>query len=92
VSEPRTDTLAVSGRNAALRRAGERRRGASGPADIFGSSGGAINSLVLVAKHPELVRTLAAHEPPPVTFPGGHDGFVTDPGAFAAVLRTVLDG
>ena len=28
----------------------------------------------------------------PVTFPGGHDGFLTDPGAFAAVLRTALDG
>ena len=28
----------------------------------------------------------------PVTFPGGHDGFLTDPGGFAAVLRTVLDG
>ena len=28
----------------------------------------------------------------PVTSPGGHDGFVSDPGAFAAVLRTVLDG
>jgi hypothetical protein len=27
----------------------------------------------------------------PVTFPGGHDGFLSDPGAFAAVLRTVLD-
>jgi pimeloyl-ACP methyl ester carboxylesterase len=28
----------------------------------------------------------------PVTFPGGHDGFRGDPGAFAAVLRTVVDG
>jgi pimeloyl-ACP methyl ester carboxylesterase len=28
----------------------------------------------------------------PVTFPGGHDGFLSAPGAFAAVLRTVLDG
>jgi hypothetical protein len=28
----------------------------------------------------------------PVTFPGGHDGFLSVPGAFAAVLRTVLDG
>lgn len=36
----------------------------AGPADIFGSSGGAINALVLVAKQPELVRTLVAHEPP----------------------------
>jgi hypothetical protein len=28
----------------------------------------------------------------PVTFPGGHDGFLSDPGAFADVLRTALDG
>ena len=189
----------------------------AGPADVFGSSGGAVNALALVASHPRLVATLVAHEPPaarelpdrepvlaacagiretyqrsgygpamamfvalvshagpippgfggqpapdpaafglparddgsrddpllgphmsacpghrhdfdalraassrirlgvgaqsgqmmagraaaavagrlgttPVTFPGGHDGFLTDPGAFAAVLRTVLDG
>jgi pimeloyl-ACP methyl ester carboxylesterase len=189
----------------------------AGPADVFASSGGAVNALALVAGHPRLVATLVAHEPPaagelpdrepvlaacagiretyqatgygpamaafialvsrpgpippgfsgqpaldpaafglpahddgsrddpllglhmtacpghrhdfdalrasptriilgvgaqsgqmmagraavavaerlattPVTFPGGHDGFVTDPGAFAAVLRTVLDG
>jgi len=36
----------------------------AGPVDIFGSSGGAVNALVLVAKHPEDVRTLVAHEPP----------------------------
>jgi pimeloyl-ACP methyl ester carboxylesterase len=35
-----------------------------GPADLFGSSGGAINALVLVGKQPGLVRTLLAHEPP----------------------------
>jgi pimeloyl-ACP methyl ester carboxylesterase len=35
-----------------------------GPVDIFGSSGGAVNALALVAKHPEQVRTLVAHEPP----------------------------
>lgn len=189
----------------------------AGPTDVFGSSGGAVNALALVASHPELVSTLVAHEPPaarelpdgaavlaacagirelyqrdgfgpamakfiamvscegpippgfpaqpapdpaafglpahddgsrndpllglhmtacvgyqhdfdllraaptrivlgvgtqsgqnmagraavavagrldvtPVTFPGGHDGFHTDPAAFAAVLRTVLDG
>jgi len=34
------------------------------PADIFGSSGGAVNALALVARHPGLVRTLVAHEPP----------------------------
>jgi pimeloyl-ACP methyl ester carboxylesterase len=36
----------------------------AGPADIFASSGGAVNALVLVARHPEQVRTLIAHEPP----------------------------
>jgi len=34
------------------------------PVDVFGSSGGAINGLALVARHPEEVRTLIAHEPP----------------------------
>jgi len=34
------------------------------PVDIFASSGGAVNALVLVAQHPEQVRTLVAHEPP----------------------------
>ncbi|MFL5869877.1 MAG: alpha/beta fold hydrolase [Solirubrobacterales bacterium] len=34
------------------------------PVDIFASSGGAVNGLALVAKHPEQVRTLVAHEPP----------------------------
>lgn len=34
------------------------------PMDMFGSSGGAITSLALVARHPEQVRTLVAHEPP----------------------------
>ena len=37
---------------------------ATGPVDIFASSGGAVNALALVAKHPEQVRTLVAHEPP----------------------------
>jgi pimeloyl-ACP methyl ester carboxylesterase len=36
----------------------------AGPVDLFGSSGGAITSLALVAEHPEDVRTLVAHEPP----------------------------
>ena len=39
-----------------------------GPVDIFGSSGGAVFGLALVAKHPEDVRTLVAHEPPIATF------------------------
>lgn len=34
------------------------------PVDLFASSGGAVNALALVARHPEQVRTLVAHEPP----------------------------
>jgi pimeloyl-ACP methyl ester carboxylesterase len=36
----------------------------AGAVDLFASSGGAVNALALVAKHPEQVRTLVAHEPP----------------------------
>jgi pimeloyl-ACP methyl ester carboxylesterase len=35
-----------------------------GPVDLFASSGGAINALALVTRHPDDVRTLVAHEPP----------------------------
>jgi pimeloyl-ACP methyl ester carboxylesterase len=35
-----------------------------GPVDLFATSGGAVNALALVSKHPEEVRTLVAHEPP----------------------------
>jgi pimeloyl-ACP methyl ester carboxylesterase len=34
------------------------------PIEMFASSGGAVNALALVARHPEQVRTLVAHEPP----------------------------
>ncbi|RYU15263.1 alpha/beta fold hydrolase [Nocardioides iriomotensis] len=34
--------------------------------DLMGSSGGAVNGLALVARHPGRVRTLVAHEPPAV--------------------------
>ena len=37
------------------------------PLDLFGSSGGAVNALALVAANPDLVRTLVAHEPPSVS-------------------------
>jgi pimeloyl-ACP methyl ester carboxylesterase len=37
---------------------------AAGPVDLFASSGGAVNALALVARHPDDVRTLVAHEPP----------------------------
>jgi pimeloyl-ACP methyl ester carboxylesterase len=44
------------------------------PVDVFASSGGAVNALALVAAHPDLVRTLVAHEPPAVALlPDAHD-------------------
>jgi pimeloyl-ACP methyl ester carboxylesterase len=39
-----------------------------GRVDVFASSGGAVNALALVERHPEDVRTLVAHEPPVVTY------------------------
>jgi pimeloyl-ACP methyl ester carboxylesterase len=36
----------------------------AGPVDLFGSSGGAVTALALVAAHPDDVHTLVAHEPP----------------------------
>ncbi|MFF3013177.1 alpha/beta fold hydrolase [Streptomyces sp. NPDC057939] len=36
----------------------------AGAVDVFASSGGAVNGLALVARYPDLVRTLVAHEPP----------------------------
>jgi pimeloyl-ACP methyl ester carboxylesterase len=36
----------------------------AGAVEMFASSGGAVNALALVARHPEQVRTLVAHEPP----------------------------
>jgi pimeloyl-ACP methyl ester carboxylesterase len=39
----------------------------AGPVDIFASSGGAVNALALVTRHPEGVRRLVAHEPPLAT-------------------------
>jgi pimeloyl-ACP methyl ester carboxylesterase len=35
----------------------------AGPVDVFATSGGAVNGLALVARHPGQVRTLVAHEP-----------------------------
>lgn len=36
----------------------------TGPVDVLASSGGAVNMLAFVAAHPDMVRTLVAHEPP----------------------------
>jgi pimeloyl-ACP methyl ester carboxylesterase len=45
----------------------------AGPVDIFASSGGAVNALALVARRPEQVRTLVAHEPPLATVVSDRD-------------------
>ena len=37
---------------------------ATGPAAVFGSSGGAVSALALAAAHPDQVHTVVAHEPP----------------------------
>lgn len=36
----------------------------AGPATVLGSSGGAVSVLALAEAHPEVVRTVVAHEPP----------------------------
>ena len=46
----------------------------AGPVDLFASSGGAVNALALVARHPEQVRTLVAHEPPLASILPDRDG------------------
>jgi pimeloyl-ACP methyl ester carboxylesterase len=44
-----------------------------GAVDLFASSGGAVNALVLVAAHPDDVRTLVAHEPPAARYLPDHE-------------------
>jgi pimeloyl-ACP methyl ester carboxylesterase len=58
-----------------------------GPVDIFGSSGGAVNGLALVATHPDLVRTLVAHEPPSAQVLPDHDEVMA---TCAAIRATYL--
>ncbi|MFI6304548.1 alpha/beta fold hydrolase [Amycolatopsis thailandensis] len=40
----------------------------TGPADVFGTSGGAMTVLALATRHPGRVRTVIAHEPPVLEF------------------------
>jgi pimeloyl-ACP methyl ester carboxylesterase len=51
-----------------------------GPADVFGSSGGAVAGLAFAARHSDKLRTLVAHEPP-----------VTELLPDAAQVRAVVD-
>jgi len=47
----------------------------NGPAYVLGSSGGAVIGLALVERHPEVVQTLVAHEPPLLELlPEGSEG------------------
>ncbi len=49
------------------------------PVDVFASSGGAVNSLALVATHPDDVRVLVAHEPPLIALlPDADAGFAAE--------------
>jgi pimeloyl-ACP methyl ester carboxylesterase len=55
-----------------------------GPASVFGSSGGAVTGLALVARHPGVVRTLVAHEPPvALLLPGADEA--------SAVMHDIYD-
>ncbi len=56
----------------------------AGPVDLFASSGGAVNALALVSKHPEQVGTLVAHEPPLASI-------LPDREAALAVCRAIAD-
>ncbi len=55
-----------------------------GPVDVFGSSGGAVTGLALVARHPADVATLVAHEPPVL-------GMLPDADAVLAASRRVTE-
>lgn len=52
------------------------------PAYVFGNSSGGVIALELAARHPDLVRTVVAHEPPLVTL-------LPDADAWLAVMREV---
>ncbi len=55
-----------------------------GPVDMFASSGGAITSLALVARHPNDVRRLVAHEPPLTAV-------LADRAEAAAAVKNIVD-
>ena len=59
----------------------------AGPVDLFASSGGAVNALALVARHPADVRTLVAHEPPLASILPDREGALAVSRAVAATYR-----
>jgi len=58
-----------------------------GPVDLFASSGGAVNALALVAKYPDNVRTLVAHEPPLASILPDREGALAVCRAIAATYQ-----
>jgi len=58
-----------------------------GPVDVFASSGGAVNALALVARHPGDVRTLVAHEPPLASLLPDREGALAASRAVAETYR-----
>jgi pimeloyl-ACP methyl ester carboxylesterase len=59
----------------------------AGSVDLFASSGGAVNALALVAKHPEDVRTLVAHEPPIAAILPDREGALATTEAIGATYK-----
>jgi pimeloyl-ACP methyl ester carboxylesterase len=61
----------------------------AGPAHVFGSSGGAVSALALLQRHPALVATVIAHEPPLGALLPDRDELYR---RTAAMVRTYLEG
>ncbi len=59
----------------------------NGPVEMFASSGGAVNALALVARHPDDVRRLIAHEPPLAAIVPDRDGALAVCKAIAETYR-----
>ncbi|MFC7959696.1 alpha/beta fold hydrolase [Rhodococcoides kroppenstedtii] len=55
----------------------------AGPVDVFASSGGAVNALACVERHPDAMRTLVAHEPPA-------GGALPDRAAISAICADIV--
>jgi len=63
-----------------------------GPAHVFGTSGGAQIGLDLAARHPQLVDTLVAHEPPAIMMlPDPSEAIASDRDLHETYLREGVD-
>ena len=63
-----------------------------GPAHVFGTSGGAQIGLDLAARHPQLVDTLVAHEPPAIMMlPDPSEAIAADRDLHETYLREGVD-